>query len=513
MNVYEKIFGIDLRSLALFRIGLAFSILIDLCLRLPDLKAHYSDLGVFPREEVIGLFHNQWSFSLYFMTGSVQGSLLLFYLNAICACMLILGYKTRLATALCWLFMISLQARNPFVLHGGDVWSRFLLLWGFFLPLGARCSVDALLSSSVKRASNLVTSLATVVILLQLVIVYVFTVEQKRLGAPWGIEGSAVYLALNLDLYATEFGKYLLNYPSLLVGLTYAAFLLEAVGPLLAFSPFFNSPIRCLLIFAFSCMHIAFGLCLSIGTFALVPIVAWTLFLPGEVWEFLSRKFAGQLKWLDKRVGHLAVTLRTKCSHSSRGDFSLSRISKIALSILFGISLVALWEEVFIERDGVIPKQYSWTKDVFALRQRWSMFAPRPLRHDGWIIAAGRLRGGEAVDLINAGKALSWKKPDSVIKRHRNMRWANYYARLLSSYGESPKNYLDYFLEDHARFLCDEWNVTHKGEHRLESLGIYLMLERNEIDQAFTPTKRVLLFEESCSVEPTENEFRIRLLY
>ncbi|NET13417.1 MAG: hypothetical protein F6K08_11435, partial [Okeania sp. SIO1H6] len=42
----EKLFGLDLRSLALFRIGLALIIITDLIIRAGDLTAHYSDAGV-----------------------------------------------------------------------------------------------------------------------------------------------------------------------------------------------------------------------------------------------------------------------------------------------------------------------------------------------------------------------------------------------------------------------------------------------------------------------------------
>ena len=45
----EEIFGIDLRSLALLRVGLALLVIIDLVQRSFDLKAHYTDLGILPR--------------------------------------------------------------------------------------------------------------------------------------------------------------------------------------------------------------------------------------------------------------------------------------------------------------------------------------------------------------------------------------------------------------------------------------------------------------------------------
>ena len=46
---WDQLFGIDLRSLAVLRIGLALLVLTDLFDRLPDLEAHYTDQGVLPR--------------------------------------------------------------------------------------------------------------------------------------------------------------------------------------------------------------------------------------------------------------------------------------------------------------------------------------------------------------------------------------------------------------------------------------------------------------------------------
>ncbi len=54
--LFEHLFGIDIRSLALLRIGTACLLLADLAYRLPDLEAHYTDLGVLPRRTLIEEF-------------------------------------------------------------------------------------------------------------------------------------------------------------------------------------------------------------------------------------------------------------------------------------------------------------------------------------------------------------------------------------------------------------------------------------------------------------------------
>ena len=60
LAIGEQLFGLDLRSLALFRIGLALLIIIDLIKRSKDLTAHYTDFGILPRAALLEHFSNSW---------------------------------------------------------------------------------------------------------------------------------------------------------------------------------------------------------------------------------------------------------------------------------------------------------------------------------------------------------------------------------------------------------------------------------------------------------------------
>src|SRR5688572_18983631 len=116
-----ELFGADLRSLAAFRISLAVLILVDLYNRSADLTAHYTDLGVLPRSVGTFTLPNGWHFSLYFLSGTPHGQAGLFLLAALFAVALLMGYRTRLVTAVSWALLVSLHVRNPLVLQGGDM--------------------------------------------------------------------------------------------------------------------------------------------------------------------------------------------------------------------------------------------------------------------------------------------------------------------------------------------------------------------------------------------------------
>src|SRR5690349_11156361 len=79
-----RIFGIDLRTLALFRVCLALIILLDLALRARDLTAHYSDYGVLPRAALLGDIGYRFP-SLHLISGSSKFEALMFVFSGVVA--------------------------------------------------------------------------------------------------------------------------------------------------------------------------------------------------------------------------------------------------------------------------------------------------------------------------------------------------------------------------------------------------------------------------------------------
>src|SRR5688572_9815408 len=147
LHYFRKIFTVDLRALAIMRIWLAGIILIDLAIRATDLEAHYGNWGVLPLPALHHHWYNQFHISVHTFSGLWQAQAFLFLLNAGFAFMLLLGYKTRVATIVCWFLMLSLQNRNPLILQGGDDLFRMLLFWGIFLPWQRFYSLDSLQKS------------------------------------------------------------------------------------------------------------------------------------------------------------------------------------------------------------------------------------------------------------------------------------------------------------------------------------------------------------------------------
>ncbi|NEQ74501.1 MAG: HTTM domain-containing protein [Okeania sp. SIO2C9] len=286
----EKLFGLDLRSLALFRVGLALVIIVDLIIRAGDLRSLYSDAGVMPRtllKEITNPFY--WSINSISGEPFVQG--LIFLIVGLIAIALLVGYRTRLATIAMWAFVISIQNRNPALSFAADHVLRALLFWAMFLPLGASYSIDSALNSSQEKLPKRIASAATVALMIQIVLIYAGSAAYKTKSEIWWPDGDAVYYALSFDGYATPFGQFLLGFPEpILKLLTWVALWFEWLGPLMIFIPVGITFFRCVSIVLFILLHISFGLSFELGVFPYLCVVIWLVFIPTEVWDNWEKK-------------------------------------------------------------------------------------------------------------------------------------------------------------------------------------------------------------------------------
>ena len=302
------VFGIDLRTLALFRVLLGFYLLLATLNRMGDLSAHYSDEGVMPRDAQMELLADG-SWSLHLLNGTYTAQLVLFLIAAFAALGLMVGWRTRLMTIISWVLLASVQNRNTFILSGEDNLALLLTFWAMFLPLGARYSVDLALSRPQADAGydNAFWSWATTALLLQGMSMYFFSALLKS-DPIWIPDGTAVYYALNLDYMATSFALWFRQFETLMQGLTYYVWVLELVGPILIFTSIFHKPVRAILMVLFITMHLGFWLFLEIGLFPLISIIMNLTFTPGWMWDSLQRRLerrkrAGLTVWYDQDCG------------------------------------------------------------------------------------------------------------------------------------------------------------------------------------------------------------------
>ena len=459
----QQLFGIDLRSLAIFRISIALIIIVDLITRATDLESHYTDRGVLPIDRVIE--HSpKWRVSVHLLNGSIEFQAALFIIAGLFAVGLLLGYHTRFVTPVVWFLTISLNSRNWLLMQGGDYILCLLLFWSMFLPLGARYSIDHLRNPHQYQESDLIFSGGTVAALLQICFIYWFSVALKS-PKNWLIRGTGVYYALMLDRYVTSFGKLLLeSHPLLLKFLTYATMGLEAFGPLLAFLPFFSGPVRCLVIVSFMIFHFSMGLALELWLFTYICMASWLLFVPGWFWDQFLGRFKTPVQRTDSPIRERAIW-------------------KNALAVFFLI-YVLMWNLRTVKPSLSFPTAVQSIGYTLRLDQWWGLFRGPP-RKDGWHIIIGELQDGTQVNLLNPDRAVSWEKPELVIAIYKNHRWRRFFRPL-------------WFKEDYARYLCQRWNETHTGQKQLISLELYYIHERNYLNHRVSQPEKESLLSYTC---------------
>src|SRR3989338_2464020 len=285
----ETMFGIDTRSLGIFRICMAVVVIADLILRFEDIEIFFTDYGAFPRIFQMDKLASPWELSIHFINGTYAFQLILFLLHGISAMFLLFGYKTRLATVLVWIFHHSLYFRNPSITYAGDIILRLMLFWSMFLPLGVKYSIDSLMNPNKEQQKQLF-SIGSTAILLQAAFVYFFAALLKT-GAEWHETGSAVSHALSDLKIVKPFGLFIKNYPSITNSLTYFIYWLEFLGPIFLFIPVWNRIFRVILLILFTTIQVGFGLCLNLQLFPFESSLMMVPFIPGIVWDKLFYSF------------------------------------------------------------------------------------------------------------------------------------------------------------------------------------------------------------------------------
>ncbi|HVS13304.1 MAG TPA: HTTM domain-containing protein [Thermoanaerobaculia bacterium] len=471
-----RLLEIDPRSLGLFRIGIGSVLVVDLVQRLGDWRNHYTDWGVMPRDAVLAWIGDSARASLHLWSDAPAWSLGLFAAHLAAAAALALGWHARVATVACWLLTASLHSRDPAVVQGGDNLLRILLFWSMFLPLGARFSLDSRRRRGAAAAPAAMPSLA---ILLQVCLVYWATVVHKWTPA-WLGERSAVAMALELDYLTTSWGRLLAGIPALLPWLTTATVALEAIGPLLAWSPWATGPLRFALVLVFVEFHVlGLGAALHLGLFPWVSACAWLLFLPPWFWWRIARR---------ERREEPA----TAGGDAPHAPAALRRLRDAMVVALLTWVLLLNLASFDTEGEGIsLPPVVQAGARVLGIHQAWQMFAPTPPQEDGWFVMPGLLESGEVVDVWTGGE-VRWEKPADVAAAYRNQRW----NKLLSNLSMSRYSGL---RPPFVRWLCRDWNQRAPSGGRLTRVDLYFVMERFVAPEA--PPERLFLLGAVCDLE------------
>ena len=485
---------IDTRSLAAFRIALGLLIVADILLRSRNRTLFYTDEGVVPIELAIAA-EPVAAYSPYAFVGSPGGVALLFGLTALVGVALAVGYYTRPVTVVALVLVVSLDARNPFVLSFADVLFATLLAFAVFLPLGERWSVDAVASDRPRRTS--VASVASALVLTQLVVMYVVNGYHKTTSELWR-SGEAAVLVLGIDEITFLFGDALRAAPELLQLGGFVWLVMLCLAWLLLV---LRDRPRHLFVAAFVIAHLSMAFTVRIGAFSYVCLAGLLLFLQPSAWADLERA----VRWTDRRVassthsgdsgaaggstvcerlvagaGRVPRPTTTRPSRTltavrSRLPDRLASHAVVVLTLggLAAVLLVAVGLSAVGVVDDDTPRAEveAGTSAFVEFQTDWSIFAPVPRTTDRYYVFPARTANGSLVD-AHAGRELSYDRPyDELQRQHATYRERFYMVSLFDD--EDTSDRVASRLAEHT---CETYR-SDSGDS-LTRVEIYLVTER-----------------------------------
>ena len=447
-----ELFGIDLRALAIIRIGLALVLLGDLIVLFPDVTTFFSDEGLMSRIVLLQNNPGSWFFSFHLLNGSTLFQILLLVIGALCYLALLLGWRTRLFTLLSWIFLVSLQSRSHFILTSGDYLARMLIFWGIFLPLGRRYSMDQKLNPVLEHPPKRILSMGTLGFLSQVLIVYGFAAYSKWMDSNW-LQGEAVYTALASTHFTTAVGATLSRFPLILRFLNHAILYFETFGPAFLFIPIFTSPIRSLGVLAFVLMQVSFGICLDLGNFPWVSALMMLAFLPSSFFDWVEGRV--------KKAKDIGVT-----------PFILDRSPVSNLMATFFLILTLLLNISIKNSSLQIPEKLVWLGNAFHLYQNWDLFVLSPdttTSYYHWLVIRGIRKDGKEFDLLSGKDVIQWGRPPILASLYKNIRWNKYFYNITSD---------DPTLFGLGWHWCRTWNRKLTGDQQVRWVEVYLLTQQ-----------------------------------
>ncbi|QWC18746.1 HTTM domain-containing protein [Halorubrum sp. 2020YC2] len=429
--------GIDPRALAAFRIALGAVLLVDLALRARNLTAFYTDAGALPRAELADASPLGARLSLHAVSGDPRVVALLFLVAALAAAALAVGYRTRVATAVSFLLLASLQARNPLVLNAGDTLLLQLLGAGLLCPLGARWSVDAVRhrssaspASPLDREPDRVAGPASALLLALVAVVYVSNAVEKLRGTAWPA-GEAVERVFRLTYLHGPLGGLVPEWSPLLSAATHGWLALLVASPLLIAAA---GRVRAALAGTLLAAHLSMTLTLQIGVFSLTSAVSLLPFFPPFVWNRVERAVAPAAD----RVRGLAARPFAPPSPSDAGNEvpdalrALRGGAAAAVPVVAAVLLVALvaWNGMAL---GLVDAPEPVASVADPTQRGWDMFAPDPPSTDALALATATTADGDRIDAFH-GDRVARDRPPSDARAYPTARW----RKFLTSLADDP---------------------------------------------------------------------------
>ena len=403
--------------------------------------------------------------------------------QVVLAVMLIVGYKTKLASIASWILYLSLTLRNTWLNFILDRYFHYLLFYSMFLPLDGAHAIDA----KKYKYDHRQTFISPGTIALKLLITWLYwDAGYGKYSDPlqgWTLNAKPLPA---LDTYVRHTVVARIMYG--LLGPTG----LRLMTPTVVYAEMFCAPVALLgslfgskrLVYstAIGMCFIHIGIAFTMRNTVLlssVACVAWCIFLPSGV---------GADVGLSPESKH---NKRVKLQQRGASTW----ITKHGLStlIIAAFACGSVWFEMFSEQCNQSHK-HIWSS---LLHNRWNVFIGAE-EYVTWEIAPGLLADGSIVDVWSKSDEVDWNMPGAgapCTSTARAGRWRSYpyLAELKGEDGEVLWSY-----------LCRQWdeeNRVHEAGNegkKLLKFNFFMLQADVKPNMGFSATRKRLIHSHDC---------------
>ena len=343
-------------SIQFLRIGIGVLLLFDWIQRGFDYEIFYSDNGLFSNEFIQNsgyLGMGRWS--LFFLHESPIYSVVLFSIGIISSILIITGFFTRWATLISYILVLSIQNRNPFVLHAGDSLLILTLLLLFFAR--SRNTFSAFLKDYTQSKSGNVSSLFSGMGFVFILCSIHFISGLNKNTEEWLMEKSAVFYALANEDYSRAWIRNLLDYSPWVKGLSVLTYFTEWLAPLFLLLGFWKNFFKNLGLVLLALLQLGLFFSFEISWFNLLLLIitVGVYFLP---FKFLRKEFKS--KALNSFL-------------SLRMFFNLEKLTVLFFTFLIVANSFFSISSFPFKASRVVYVM----SDFFQLNFQWNMFSPK----------------------------------------------------------------------------------------------------------------------------------------
>lgn len=416
---------------------------------------------------------------------------ILLSIQVLLAAMLVVGYRTKIASVGSWVLYLSLTLRNTWLNFILDRYFHYLLFYSVFLPLDATWAIDAKRKNNEANNHSLKTLVTPATIALKMLVTWIYwDAGYGKFTDPlqgWTFHAEPLPA---LDTYVRHTVVARLMYGLLgPTGLRY-------MTPTVVYAEMFCAPVALIgsflgnksmvygVVVLMCSIHV--GIAATMRNTILLSSVAcvpWCIFLPSGVGADLGLSY-----FFSSTCGSQGVETETR-EKSSIYFFKKHGISALVIGIFISGSV---WFETLSTQCNQ-SMEHIWST---LLHNRWNVFVGAE-EYVTWEIAPGRLLDGSIVDVWSKSNEVSWEMPGAgapCTSTARAGRWRSfpYLAGLDGEDGETLWAY-----------LCKQWDEENGVNNGMDGKKLlrfnFFMLQADVLpNMGFSATRKRLIHSHDC---------------